>query len=71
MDLVEEGDIETVRRKLDDLVVARSLYGWSGLDRVRFQSLCERERSLLWPLSSSWGAPECPVASVGREAPIA
>ena len=50
--LTEEADLEIVRRNLDDLVVARSLWGWSTSDRDRYEYLCERERSLMWPLVS-------------------
>ncbi len=52
MTMIEEGDIEMVRRKLDDLVIARSLYGWSRVDKERFRNLCEQERSLLYPIPS-------------------
>ena len=48
----EKLELEIVRRNLDDLVVARSMYGWSDSDRDRYGQLCESERSLLWPLVS-------------------
>ena len=48
----EKLELEIVRRNLDDLVVARSMYGWSDLDRDRYVQLCRSERSLLGPLVS-------------------
>lgn len=48
----EKLELEIVRRNLDDLVVARSMYGWSDSERDRYRRLCKSERSLLWPLVS-------------------
>jgi hypothetical protein len=47
--LAGEADIGFVRRQLDDLVVIRSLYGWSEVERDRYKQLCACERSLLYP----------------------
>lgn len=48
----EKLELEIVRRNLDDLVVARSMYGWSDSDRDRYGQLCKSERTLLGPLVS-------------------
>jgi hypothetical protein len=45
--LIQGADIAFVRRRLDDLAVARSLYGWTEADREDYQELCRREKSLL------------------------
>ena len=44
---MEETDLGFLQRQLDDLVVARSICGWSDADQDRYMRLCECERSLL------------------------
>jgi hypothetical protein len=46
----ESADIGIIRRQLDDLAVARSLYGWDRADERRYEGLCELESALLCPL---------------------
>lgn len=46
---IDQRDITIVRRELDDLIAARTRYGWDDMDRDRYHELCTLERSLLGP----------------------